>query len=207
MNYILVEQDERLQLLISIVKRIKSNTVVVFSENQINFLQELFILMGIKTNFRTYQQPANQSLQIYYDPPLTEVKSGLVFVLPEEKIPNCTESKLEKNKQEQFATQEVMKLVSSNYNLNCLAEKAYKDFVYTYQHKLDQQNYDVLKLNPMRLCKSFGFEVTPKLNNFRLRPSKEYPQKQTKTNQTKSKKIKKQSKIVNKKVNTKKHKN
>lgn len=29
---------------------------------------------------------------------MTEVKNGLVFVLPEEKIPNCTESKLEKNK-------------------------------------------------------------------------------------------------------------
>ncbi|CAD8108459.1 unnamed protein product [Paramecium sonneborni] len=197
MNYILVEQDERLQLLISIVKRIKSNTVVVFSENQINFLQELFILMGIKTNFRTQQQPANQTLQIYYDPPLTEVKNGLIFVLPEEKIPNCSESKLEKNKLEQFATQQVIKLVSTNYNLNCLADKAYKDFVQTYQHKLDQSNYDVLKLNPMRLCKSFGFEITPKLNNFRLKSSKEYPQKQIKTNQIKSKQIKKKKKLVN----------
>ncbi|CAD8106944.1 unnamed protein product [Paramecium primaurelia] len=203
MNYILVEQDERLQLLISIVKRIKSNTVVVFSENQINFLQELFILMGIKTNFRTQQQPSNQTLQIYYDPPLQEVKSGLIFVLPEEKIPNCNESKLEKNKLEQFATQEVMKLVSHNYNLNCLAEKAYKDFVYIYQHKLDQNNYDVLKLNPMRLCKSFGFDVTPKLNNFKLRSSKEYPQKQIKTNQIKSKQIKKQPKIFNQKQHKK----
>ncbi|CAD8126061.1 unnamed protein product [Paramecium sonneborni] len=201
MNYILVEQDERLQLLITIVKRIQTNTVVVFSENQINFLQELFILMGIKTNFRTQQQPANQSLQIYYDPPQIEVKKGLIFVLPEEKIPNCSESKLEKNKLEQFATQQVMKLVSSNYNLNCLAEKAYKDFINTYQHKLDQNNYDVLKLNPMRLCKSFGFEVSPKLNNFRLKPSKEYPQKQNKTNQIKSKQIKKKSKLVKQKQN------
>ncbi|CAD8152538.1 unnamed protein product [Paramecium octaurelia] len=67
---------------------------------------------------------------------------------------------IRKNKLEQFATQDVMKLVSSNYNLNCLAEKVYKDFIYTYQHKLDQNDYDVLKLNPMRLCKSFGFDIS-----------------------------------------------
>ncbi|CAD8152536.1 unnamed protein product [Paramecium octaurelia] len=66
MNYILVEHDERLQLLISIVKRIRSNTVVVFSENQINFLQELSILMGIKTDFRTQYTPRIQTHHILF---------------------------------------------------------------------------------------------------------------------------------------------
>ena len=117
--------------------------------------------------------------------------------MPEEKITFGTETKLEKTKQAQFVNEDVQKLVSRNYNLNCLAEKAYKDFVYVlfnitknYQHKLSS-TYDVLSLNPMRLCKSFGFEVTPRLNNFRLKPSIEYAEKKKPATIKAIKKIKK----------------
>jgi len=58
------------------------------------------------------------------------------------------------------------KLMSRNYSLYTLAERAYKDYISAYPQK------EVL--NPHKLCLSFGFEVTPKLNNFRLKASNEY---------------------------------
>ncbi|CAD8087057.1 unnamed protein product [Paramecium sonneborni] len=131
----LVQQDERLQLLISIVKRIKFNIVVVFPENQINFLQKLLILLGI-TIFRTrYKKYISR-------------------------IPNYTESKLEKNKQEQFGLESTEK----NTKILSMIIQQYQQQQQIYQLKLDQHNQDVLKLNLIRLGKLFGFKVTLKLN-------------------------------------------
>jgi hypothetical protein len=48
----------------------------------------------------------------------------------------------------------------------------------------------------MRLCKAFGFDVTPRLNNFRLKPSTEYVEKKKSEKPT----IKKAKKSIQKLV-------
>lgn len=95
----MVEQDQRLQILISLIKRIKNSTVVVFSDVQKEvsikldkFLFELFPHIGIN-NTKIVTQSSDLSkveLPIFYDPSLTElnnIKKGILFIMPEETKP------------------------------------------------------------------------------------------------------------------------
>ncbi|CAD8087056.1 unnamed protein product [Paramecium sonneborni] len=163
----LVQQDERLQLLISIVKRIKFNIVVVFPENQINFLQKLLILLGItifRTRYKKYiciiiiYDYNNQLIKHYKYIMIQKMIQYLYY--PQARIPNYTESKLEKNKQEQFGLESTEK----NTKILSMIIQQYQQQQQIYQLKLDQHNQDVLKLNLIRLGKLFGFKVTLKLN-------------------------------------------
>ncbi|KAM3140129.1 ATP-dependent RNA helicase [Paramecium bursaria] len=200
MNYIVVEIEERLNLLQTVIERLPQSTVIVYSQKQIDFYQELFHHLGINSKFST--TPTNGS-NIFLDPQQPQGK-GLLFVFPESSEIDLTkfkQSQLMKSKWRQFTTVETEKLVKKNFRLNQLAEIAYRDFIANYAQK-----FDVDKIDPNRICKAFGFDISPKLSIIKMKKSSEYKKSTNKQGITKKiKKIQKADKQSKNKSQTPKN--